>query len=77
MTLGLSVVAFIVILCFVAGFLFASRAAKTRAGVFFSRNSLRFYFPRRAERDGRGRVHCAVYGGQVSAADGILLLLRR
>ena len=35
MTAGLSVVGFVVILCFVAGFLFASRAAKTGAGVFF------------------------------------------
>jgi hypothetical protein len=35
MILGFSVVGFVIILCFVAGFLFASRAAKTRAGVFF------------------------------------------
>jgi hypothetical protein len=35
MMFGLSVVGFIVALCFAAGFLFAMRAGKTRAQVFF------------------------------------------
>jgi hypothetical protein len=35
MMFGLSVVGFIVALCFVAGFLFAMRAGKTRVQVFF------------------------------------------
>ena len=35
MTFGLSVVGFIVALCFAAGFLFAMRAGKTRLQVFF------------------------------------------
>jgi hypothetical protein len=35
MTYGLSVVGFIVALCFAAGFLFALRAGKTRVQVFF------------------------------------------
>ena len=35
MTLGLSIVGFIVALCFAAGFLFAMRAGKTRVQVFF------------------------------------------
>jgi hypothetical protein len=35
MTLGLSVVGFILSLCFVAGFLVASRAAKTGVQTFF------------------------------------------
>lgn len=35
MTFGLSVVGFIVALCFAAGFLFAMRAGKTRVQVFF------------------------------------------
>ena len=35
MMFGLSVVGFIVALCFAAGFLFAMRAGKTRVQVFF------------------------------------------
>ena len=35
MTLGLSIVGFVVALCFAAGFLFAMRAGKTRVQVFF------------------------------------------
>jgi hypothetical protein len=35
MMFGMSVVSFIVALCFVAGFLFAMRAGKTRVQVFF------------------------------------------
>lgn len=35
MTFGLSIVGFIVALCFAAGFLFAMRAGKTRVQVFF------------------------------------------
>lgn len=35
MMLGFSVVGFIISLCFVAGFLFASRAAKTGVQIFF------------------------------------------
>ena len=35
MMFGLSVVGFIVALCFAAGFLFAMRAGKTRGQVFF------------------------------------------
>jgi hypothetical protein len=35
MIFGLSVVGFIVALCFAAGFLFAMRAGKTRVQVFF------------------------------------------
>jgi hypothetical protein len=35
MMLGFSVVGFIIALCFVAGFLFASRAAKTGVQIFF------------------------------------------
>jgi hypothetical protein len=35
MTFGLSIVGFVVVLCFVAGFLFAMRAGKTRVQVFF------------------------------------------
>ncbi|HEY8835857.1 MAG TPA: hypothetical protein VIM09_09765 [Chthoniobacterales bacterium] len=35
MMFGLSVVGFIVALCFAAGFLFAMRAGKTRTQVFF------------------------------------------
>jgi hypothetical protein len=35
MMFGLSVVAFVVALCFAAGFLFAMRAGKTRVQVFF------------------------------------------
>lgn len=35
MIFGLSVVGFIIALCFAAGFLFATRAGKTRTQVFF------------------------------------------
>jgi hypothetical protein len=35
MTLGLSVVGFVVVLCFVAGFLFATRIAKTAVQIVF------------------------------------------
>ena len=35
MTLGFSVIAFVLLLCFVAGFIFASRAAKTGVQIFF------------------------------------------
>lgn len=35
MILGFSVIAFVILLCFVAGFLFASRAAKSGVQVFF------------------------------------------
>jgi len=35
MIVGLSVVGFVVALCFAAGFLFAMRAGKTRTQVFF------------------------------------------
>jgi hypothetical protein len=35
MTFGLSVVGFVVALCFAAGFLFAMRAGKTRVQVFY------------------------------------------
>jgi hypothetical protein len=35
MTFGLSIVGFVVALCFAAGFLFAMRAGKTRVQVFF------------------------------------------
>ena len=35
MMFGLSVVVFVIALCFVAGFLFAMRAGKTRVQVFF------------------------------------------
>jgi hypothetical protein len=35
MMLGLSAVGFVVALCFAAGFLFATRAGKTRTQVFF------------------------------------------
>jgi hypothetical protein len=35
MIFGFSVVGFVIALCFVAGFLFATRAAKTRAQIFF------------------------------------------
>ena len=35
MMLGFSVVGFIIVLCFAAGFLFASRAAKTGVQIFF------------------------------------------
>jgi hypothetical protein len=35
MMLGFSVVGFIVVLCFAAGFLFATRAAKTGVQIFF------------------------------------------
>ena len=33
--MALSVIGFIIVLCFVAGFLFASRAAKTGVQIFF------------------------------------------
>ena len=35
MMFGISVVVFVIALCFVAGFLFAMRAGKTRVQVFF------------------------------------------
>lgn len=35
MTLGLSVVGFVIILCFAAGFLFSSRVARGRVRIFF------------------------------------------
>ncbi len=35
MMFGLSIVGFVVALCFAAGFLFATRAGKTRTQVFF------------------------------------------